>query len=198
MSKPLNDQQQVFIKEYLKDRNATQAAIRAGYSERTAGTQGQRLLQHDEIKVEIQKGLDKIGEKLEVNATRVLAEMANIAFINPADILSWTDNQLIIKDSAEIPKEIMAAISEVSRNSAGTLKVKFYDKRAALNDLAKHFGLFEADNEQRNRDARARELAASDVIDAMLEKATPEQLRVLNDLFDGDGAGEAGSGQTAN
>ena len=52
----LNDRQQLFVTEYVKDMNATKAAERAGYSKRTAYSQGQRLLKN----VEIKKAVDKL------------------------------------------------------------------------------------------------------------------------------------------
>lgn len=59
----LNDKQRRFIDEYLIDLNATQAAIRAGYSEKSARSQGQRLLTNDDIKAVLG---DRLGEKEEL------------------------------------------------------------------------------------------------------------------------------------
>ena len=59
----LNDRQQLFVTEYVKDMNATKAAERAGYSKRTAYSQGQRLLKN----VEIKKAVDKLLLKVRKN-----------------------------------------------------------------------------------------------------------------------------------
>lgn len=56
----MNAKQRRFAEEYLKDLNATQAAIRAGYSERTAYSQGQRLLKHVEVKNTIKEIRERI------------------------------------------------------------------------------------------------------------------------------------------
>lgn len=57
----MNIKQQIFCEEYLKDLNATQAAIRTGYSKKTAYSQGQRLLK----KVEVQNRIKEIREKIQ-------------------------------------------------------------------------------------------------------------------------------------
>lgn len=59
----LNSRQKAFISEYIKDKNATQAAIRAGYSEKTAYSQGQRLLKKAEIKSAIDSLFEKIRDE---------------------------------------------------------------------------------------------------------------------------------------
>ena len=59
----LNNRQKAFISEYIKDKNATQAAIRAGYSEKTAYSQGQRLLKKAEIKSAIDDLFEKVRDE---------------------------------------------------------------------------------------------------------------------------------------
>ncbi|NCC69717.1 MAG: terminase small subunit, partial [Clostridia bacterium] len=59
MSKALTPKQQAFVQEYLCDLNATQAAIRAGYSERTAGSQGERMLKNVEIQIALAEAQQK-------------------------------------------------------------------------------------------------------------------------------------------
>lgn len=70
--KHLTPKQQMFVKEYLIDLNATQAAIRAGYSEKTAGQQGERLLKNVEIADAVQKQMDKRSKDTEITANYVL------------------------------------------------------------------------------------------------------------------------------
>lgn len=67
----MNAKQRRFTEEYLKDLNATQAAIRAGYSERTAYSQGQRLLKKVEIKNEIKKVQEEIRKNNIAEATEI-------------------------------------------------------------------------------------------------------------------------------
>lgn len=68
----LTPKQSMFVKEYLIDLNATQAAIRAGYSEKTANEQGCRLLANVSIAESIQEAMDKRAKKVEISSEYVL------------------------------------------------------------------------------------------------------------------------------
>jgi phage terminase small subunit len=70
--------QERFVKEYLIDLNATQAATRAGYSAKTADRQGYRLLRNAEIDAAVTEGRMKLAAKLEVTVERIVAELAKI------------------------------------------------------------------------------------------------------------------------
>lgn len=156
----LTDKQARFIREYLIDLNATQAAIRAGYSQKTAEEIGYENLRKPQIADAIQKAQDKQAEKLEISAERVLKEYARIAF---ADIRSVAEvqklfdcsedeaahvlKQITIKTSDEWDDDTAAAVAEISATQHGP-RVKMHDKQHALDALSKHLGLFKADNEQ--------------------------------------------------
>ena len=77
-NKGLTDKQKVFCQEYLIDLNATQSAIRAGYSEKTARSQAQRLLTKVDIQAEIQNGMNKRSKKIEITADYVLGNLKEI------------------------------------------------------------------------------------------------------------------------
>ena len=66
--KGLNDKQAAFVREYLVDFNATQAAIRAGYSKRTAGSQAHDLLKKPEIQAALSEGQKRLAEVTETEA----------------------------------------------------------------------------------------------------------------------------------
>lgn len=83
----LNIKQQQFVQEYLIDLNATQAAIRAGYSAKTAYSQGERLLKHVEIAPIIQAEMDKRSQKTGITAEKVLKEIWNIATSEAGDLV---------------------------------------------------------------------------------------------------------------
>lgn len=76
----LTVKQRTFIQEYIIDKNATRAAKRAGYSEKSAYSQGQRLLKNVEVAQEIELGLREQSEKLKITAERVLKRIAEFAF----------------------------------------------------------------------------------------------------------------------
>ena len=149
----INPKQQRFVDEYLVDLNATQAAIRAGYSKATAYSQGQRLLKHAEVGAEVAKRRQKVADKLEVTAERVVQELARIGFANMADYMRSTPDGDPYLDFSGLTRDQAAALSEVTvedfRDGRGEdgrdvrrVKFKLHDKRAALVDLGKHLGMF--------------------------------------------------------
>ena len=75
----MTPKQEAFVREYLIDLNATQAAIRAGYSAKTAGQQGERLLKNVEIAADIQAAMDRRAERTEITADYVLSGIQEIA-----------------------------------------------------------------------------------------------------------------------
>jgi phage terminase small subunit len=83
----MTDMQKMFVKEYLKDLNATQAAIRAGYSPKHANKQAQNLMLREDIQKAIQKELKKREQRTEITADKVLQQWWDIATANPNDII---------------------------------------------------------------------------------------------------------------
>jgi len=77
--KNLNEKQKKFVREYAKDCNATQAAIRAGYSKKSAYSQGQRLLKHAEVGAALRKKIEKLEEQADVSATWVVKKLRTVA-----------------------------------------------------------------------------------------------------------------------
>jgi len=75
----LTNKQLAFCQEYLVDLNATQAAIRAGYSERTAKSQGARLLTNVDIATRIQELMNKRSKRVEIDADWVLTQLKKVA-----------------------------------------------------------------------------------------------------------------------
>jgi len=77
-SNKLNDKQKLFVSEYLKDLNATRAAIRAGYSKKTARSQGQRLLTKADVAAAIEKSFEKRLERTDIDADYVLRQAVKV------------------------------------------------------------------------------------------------------------------------
>lgn len=90
---PLTPKQARFVAEYLVDLNATRAAIRAGYSEKTAHSAGPRLLEDVDVRAAIDAKSQKVAAKLDISVERIEAELARYAFIPPpgADIEGTID-----------------------------------------------------------------------------------------------------------
>ncbi|MBA8838348.1 phage terminase small subunit [Ochrobactrum sp. RH2CCR150] len=85
----LTAKQERFVAEYLIDLNATQAAIRAGYSEKTAQQQRSRLLLNVLVQEAIAKGREKTAAKLEITKERIVDELAKIAFADIRKAVRW-------------------------------------------------------------------------------------------------------------
>jgi phage terminase small subunit len=145
---PLTPKQHRFVTEYLIDLNATQAAIRCGYSERTAKSQGSRLLTHADVAAAIADRQAKRVEKLELTAERVLQELARLALV---DVRGFFDERGDLKPLKDLTPEQGAALQsfEVIKKNAqagdGVIdtvhKIRLWDKTRALELLAKHFAL---------------------------------------------------------
>lgn len=150
----LTGKQWRFVAEYLIDLNATQAAIRAGYSEKTAHSQGPRLLENVEILVEIEKAKIERSKRTEITQDKVVAELAKLGFSDIRKAVRWGRSPIDTKaenadpnglgvypvelvPSEEVDDDTAAAITEVSLTQTG-VKIKIADKRAALETLLKH------------------------------------------------------------
>lgn len=153
----LSEKQKRFCQEYIIDLNGTQAAVRAGYSAKTANEQSARLLANVSIQDCISTLQRKLSDKLEITSERVLGELAKVAFSNIQDYLE-DDNT--IADLSQLPRDTAAAVESIKKTSTewgtgdkgGTktyISFKLYDKIAALEKLGKHLGIFEMDNKQK-------------------------------------------------
>jgi phage terminase small subunit len=153
--RPLTAQQAGFVSEYLKDRVASKAAIRAGYSEKTAQQIGYQLLQHPSVRAAVDEGLEKLLTENGLTASRVLKEMARLAFFDPAKLYDKNGKLLSVdKMDADTRAAIVGIEIEGTRTSkAGeTAKVKLTDKASALRMAAQHFGLLKEHVEVTGKD----------------------------------------------
>lgn len=141
----MSDKQKRFVSEYLVDLNATQAAIRAGYSKKTAEVIGYENLRKPQIKAEIAKQQEKLQSKLEITQERVLEELAAIAFANGTDFVTVSAAGLLnVKPTKEVPKEKLPAIAGIKYSASGLgIEIKLQDKVRALELLGKHLGVFD-------------------------------------------------------
>lgn len=148
----LNDKQRLFCQEYLIDLNATQAAIRAGYSEKTAKDIGCENLAKPNIQEFIQELMAKRSEKTEITAERVLNELAKIGFSNIQDYIK---EGYTLDEICKLEKDKASAIESVKiKQTHGDypsteVSFKLHDKLAALEKIAKHIGFFSEDNKQK-------------------------------------------------
>jgi phage terminase small subunit len=165
----LNEKQTRFCEEFLIDLNATQSAIRAGYKEKTAYSMGSELLNKPEVQKYISHLKQVRSKRTEITADRVLAEFAKIAF---SDVRSLYKEDGSLKRPHEMGDEALFVSSIETDELFGfvpgsdqkeklgeTKKIRMCDKQRALENLGKHLGIYEKDNNQRNNDqASAEEL----------------------------------------
>lgn len=137
----LTAKQERFVAEYLSDLNATQAALRAGYSPKTAYASGCENLKKPQIAQAIQDAQAKRSSRTEITQDRVLKELARIGFSDLRKAVDWAGNQVTLKDSAGLDDDTAMALAEVSQGPNG-VKIKLHDKLAALDKIARHLGMF--------------------------------------------------------
>lgn len=157
-ARKLAPMQSVFVQEYLIDLNATQAAIRAGYSAKTAEQQGYQLLQKPSVQAAIAARQKEREQRTAVTADRVLLEAARLALFDPRKLFNDDGSPKAITELDDDTAAAVAGIEVVEqfegsgkdRVFVGYLKkYRIADKNAALEKLFRHHGLYERDNEQK-------------------------------------------------
>jgi phage terminase small subunit len=146
--------QRLFIEAYLIHKNATKAAIAAGFSERSANNQGTRLMANDAIRGEIEARLAATLDRYAVTSDRIIRELALLAFGNIGDFITVEEGGSAIVDFGTATREQMASLKSVEideRTIDGAapgvrrIKISMSDKRQALMDLAKIARMLPAD-----------------------------------------------------
>jgi len=144
----LNDKQRRFVEEYLIDLNATQAAIRAGYSERTAHSQGPRLLENVGIIAAIEEAKAERSKRTKIDADWLLKRLADEATADIADLYDDDNNLKSVKDWPLIWRQGLVAGVEIDalyegygedREQVGhTKKLKLSDRIKRLELIGRH------------------------------------------------------------
>lgn len=148
---PMQDR---FVDEWLIDFNGTQAAIRAGYSERSARSIAGRLLTKDNIQAEISRRQRDLQRRTEVSQERVVKELARVAFADATDYVQvetrtvekndgteLSYQTVTLTETAELSADQRAAIAGIKQGANG-VEVKLHDKIKALELLGRHIGMF--------------------------------------------------------
>ena len=151
MKKKLTPKQKMFCEEYLIDLNATQAAIRAGYSKKTAIVQGCQNLTKLNISKYIAELQAKRREDTGINSARVLAELEAMAFVKESD---FYNDDGTVKQLSELTEEQKVALKSYTTKQihigGGEYEeipvFSVHDKQKTLEMLMKHLGLYEKDN----------------------------------------------------
>ena len=140
----LTDKQRRFVDEYLIDLNGTQAAIRAGYSAKTANEQASRMLANVSIQQAVSEAMAERSKRTGVNQDRIVLELARIAFLKMTDVV---DSEGRIKENAS--EDDLACIesikykhSDTETGSSTEREVKTASKLKAMELLGKHLGMW--------------------------------------------------------
>ncbi len=149
----LTRRQRRFVEEYLVDLNATQAAIRAGYSSKSARLIGSENLTKPDIQTAIQNAMAERSERCRITQDDVLMELAAVARADMANFLRFSDNGDVYLDLSNLPAGATKLIREITQEEyvdgkgegARTVKrtrLKLHDKLAALKLAGQHLGMF--------------------------------------------------------
>lgn len=156
----LTAKQARFVEEYLVDLNATQAAIRAGYSEQTARVIGHENLTKPDIQKAITAAREKQQRRVEITADRVLEEYAKIAFFDPRKLFTADGAIKPVQYWDDDVAAVIGALDVVEIGDNGEMigrvkKLKLIDKKGALDSIGKHLGMFVDRTELSGRDGEA-------------------------------------------
>ena len=141
----MTKKQKRFVEEYLIDLNATQAAVRTGYSVKTAMEQGYQLLQKTSVQEAIAKAMAERSKRAGISQDRVIQELARIAFVNPQNVIDSEDASV----KADATEDDLACIQSVKVKTMDGAKGKSVEREVRLNDkmkalelLGKHLVMF--------------------------------------------------------
>jgi len=138
----MTKKQKLFVEEYLIDLNATQAAIRSGYSVDSAKEIGCENLTKPNIQEAIAKAMAERSKRTGISQDRVVQELAKLAFINIADVVDLETGR--VKETAT--EEDLACIQSIKikpTEFGEEREIKFYDKKGSLESLGKHLGMYD-------------------------------------------------------
>ena len=145
----LTGMQEAFAQEFIKDLNATAAAIRAGYSNKghAAANRGSENLRNPKIVKRIQELQKDRAEAMHITQGKIVEELVNIAFAdytNFGEITETADGkEFNLKNFKELPMEYRRLIQKIKTAPDGTPYVECSDKMKALELLARHLGMFD-------------------------------------------------------
>ena len=144
----LTGKQAKFVVEYLKDENATQAAIRAGYSKTVAAELGCENLRKPYVVDAIDDLLDAQQARTLITADKILREYARLGFYDTRKLFDENGSLKRIVDLDADTQAIIAGIDVVTIGNADRgigeiAKIRLVDRKGALDSMARHFGLFD-------------------------------------------------------
>lgn len=147
MAKELPMRKQLFVKEYLIDLNQTAAAIRAGYSPKSAKDTAVKLMKETAVKNAIEQAMAERSKRLGINQDRVITELAKIAFVNPADFIDFKTGgvkKTFSPDDTAAISSVKVMHSSGEQGETEMNDIGLHNKIKALELLGKHLGMFDS------------------------------------------------------
>ena len=154
----ITPKQKRFCEEYLVDLNGTQAAIRAGYSPKTADRYAGQLLEKTCVQEFIKQRQKALSKRTHITQEKVIGEISKIAFADFTNYADYRTEKTVVDRDEETGEPIIdydvvidvkdskqvdgSVISEIGRGKDGTFKFKLHDKVKALDMLARHLGMY--------------------------------------------------------
>jgi phage terminase small subunit len=191
-STDLTPQQARFVQEYLIDHSAVAAAIRAGYSKKSAAAQGCQLLNKPKIREAIKAAEAVILSRVRISAEKTLNELGKIAF---ADLRNVFDEHGRLIPPSQWPDTVAGAISSIKVKQitdgedaegnpigAQVIEMKLWDKVSALNSLGKHFGLL-VDKTEETHIIRFESMSQNDIVRFLEDQIGEATLSKLMDAI---------------
>lgn len=152
----MNYKQECFCREYVIDSNGAAAAVRAGYSERTAKEQASRLLTNANVQAYISQLRLDIQERNKITVDEIVTELANMFRVDPKDIY---EEDGTVRNLSDMTRDVRFSIKSIQiteqrLGEEGMIietkrKVELYSKLDAAEKLMKHLGGYEKDNSQK-------------------------------------------------
>ena len=191
----LRPKQQRFVEEYLVDLNATQAALRAGYSPKSAGRIGREQVVNPPVAAAIQEAQAARSQRTAITADRVLLELAAVAFSDLRQLATWGPEGVVLTASDTLSAPAARAVQEVlsttkTRTCVTTegqttetvevqTRLKLHNKLQALEALGKHLDLFRAPTEDELADQAFTEALLAVVLKHVTDPQARQDIRAV-------------------
>ena len=161
----LTEKQKIFADEYLIDFNATRA-YKVAYphvkNDDTAASAASRLLRNVKVAKYIEERINERSERTKITQDNVLKELATIAFAKVTDFVTIENSTVIVKDTKDIPKDLLPAIASIKEGKNG-IEISFYNKDKSLELLGRHLGMWTEKIEVKNEAEEKKQEAISNI-----------------------------------
>jgi len=136
---PLTDKQAAFVREYLIDLNATAAALRAGYSKKTARFIGSENLTKPNIRLEIKNLIEQRSKDTAIDSAWVLRNLSEMFTADIGDILEDDGSFKAISSMPEVWRKMIVSIDmEEGKGGVKIRKMRYVDKLRIIENIGKH------------------------------------------------------------